>query len=74
MLKKRYSLSIQGKNHHWTFDVMVDPQYINEWRADGIIIEEIHNTIPVWIVDCGLTKQWCFFQDCFNFKNPFSRK
>ncbi len=73
MAKKLYGLAIKGKEHTWSFDVYVDSRYVEEWREDGIDIEEIVNTIPVWIVDLGLTRAWCFFQDCFYFKNPFRK-
>lgn len=72
-LKKRYCLEISGQNHTWLFEVLVDPKYIKEWRQDGIEISELCNTIPEWIVEAGLTKVWCFFQDIFHFKNPFAK-
>lgn len=72
MAKKLYSLTIQGKDHVWGFDVLVDPQYVEEWRADGITIDEVCNVIPTWVVALGLLRVWCFFQDGFHFKNPFA--
>lgn len=71
MAKKLYGLRIQGDRHFWSFDVMVDPQYVQEWRDDGIEIDEIVNTIPAWITDLGLVRAWCFLQDLFHFKNPW---
>jgi hypothetical protein len=70
-MKKHYSLSIRGRQHSWSFHIMVDPQYVPEWRADGLEINEICNTIPEWIVGAGLIRPWCFLQDLFHFKNPF---
>jgi hypothetical protein len=29
--------------------------------------------VPIWIAMLGLTKPYCFLQDCFNFKNPFKK-
>jgi hypothetical protein len=71
MSKKLYSLSIRGRQHSWNFHVYVDPKYVPEWRADGIEIDEVCNTIPEWVVNAGLLRPWCFFQDLFHFKNPF---
>lgn len=73
MSKKLYGLTIRGNQRIWLFDVYVDSRYVEEWRMDGIDIDDICNTIPVWIVNLGLTKAWCFLQDCFYFKNPFDR-
>lgn len=71
MAKKLYSLTVRGREKVWLFETYVDPRYVKEWRADGVQIEEICNLIPVWVVDRGLTRIWCFFQDLFHFKNPF---
>jgi hypothetical protein len=69
--KKLYSITIRGNEHTWSFDVMVDPRFVEEWRADGIEIDEICNVIPEWIADLGITRLWCFVQDLFHFRNPF---
>lgn len=71
MGKKLLSVTVQGKEKTWIFNFYEEPKYIQDWRNDGLVIDEILNTVPVWIVDCGLLKPWVFFQDVFNFKNPF---
>jgi hypothetical protein len=71
MGKKLLSVTVQGKEKKWSFNFYEDPKYIQEWRNDGLVIYEILNTVPVWVVDFGLLKPWVFFQDVFNFKNPF---
>lgn len=70
MASKRYSLTVHGKRSTWNFDVEVDPKYIEEWRADGIEIDESLGTIPLWVVDIGLARPWWFIQDVFHFRNP----
>lgn len=71
MAKKLMSVDVRGKDHSWSFNFYGDPKYLDEWLADGLDIKTIENIIPEWIVDMGLTRLWCFFQDLFNFKNPF---
>lgn len=62
---------MKGKTKTYSFDVIGDPKYLDEWRAEDIDINELINTIPKWVVDIGMTKPWCFVQDIINFKNPF---
>ena len=69
-MKKTYSITVQGKTNKWSFDFTGNSKHINEWREDGLEIDEIVNTIPEWIVYIGLAGIWMFFQDKFNFKNP----
>ena len=72
MSKKLMSVTVRGYRKTWSFNFYGDPKHLNEWRTDGLEIGEIENVIPVWIVTLGLTRMWCFFQDVFNFKNPFA--
>ncbi len=67
MSDKLLSITIRGNQHKWSFDFYGDPKYLEEWRADGLEIDEIVNVIPVWVVDIGCTGLWCFLQDLFNF-------
>lgn len=72
MTKKLLSITVKGNHHEWSFNFYDDPKYIQEWRDDGLEIDEICNTIPEWVVSFKLVKQWVFLQDLFNFKNPFT--
>lgn len=71
MSKKLLSVTVQGKEETWIFNFYGDPKYIQEWRKDGLAIDEISNIVPIWVVNWGLLKPWIFMQDVFNFKNPF---
>ena len=73
MKQKGWLLDIKGKSGStYSFEVEIDPQYIQEWKGEGInIVGRLENTIPMWVVDIGLTRPWCFFQSLFNFRNPF---
>ncbi len=73
-INKKLAITIKGKHKTWSFNFWGDPKYLDEWRKDGIDVVQIHNTIPVWVVDIGMTRVWCFFQDLFSFKNPFGNK
>ncbi len=72
MSKKLLIIAVRGNQKTWGFNFYGDPKYIQEWRDDGLEIGEVQNVIPGWIVNIGLTRAWCFFQDVFNFKNPWA--
>lgn len=71
MSDKLMSITVQGKRHKWTFDFYSDPKYMQEWIDDGLDVVLIHRRVPMWVVELGLTRVWFFFQDVFNFRNPF---
>lgn len=72
-MKKLLSLEVKGKNKTWSFNFYGDTKYLNDWREDGLNINEVVNTIPEWAVNIRLTRIWIFIQDIFNFRNPFKR-
>ena len=68
-MKKLYSITLIGRNHVWCFDIDAEPHCVDEWREDGLDIDEVINRIPKWYVDAGFpVVVWCFFQDIFNLK------
>jgi len=70
-MKKKCCVTVQGNNHLWSFDVVLDTKYLEEYRADGLEVYVIENSFPTWVADIGMVRVWCFFQDIINFKNPF---
>lgn len=70
-MKKLYSLEIRGKSKEWSFNIYADPKHVEDWREDGLEINEIVNSIPEWVADIGMTRLWIIIQDIFNFRNPF---
>lgn len=73
---KKYSIIVKGNHNTWSFSINGTEQYLDEWRQDGLVIDEIVNTVPGLVVKyLGYTgmKVWFFFQDIFYFKNPFSK-
>ena len=71
MSKSLIGLEVKGRTKSWGFAFYGDPKHIPEWRADGLEVSEIEILIPVWVLNLGLARAWCFVQDLWNFKNPF---
>lgn len=71
MSKKLMLVEVRGRNFTWCFMTEGDPKYLPEWRADGVEIALVENTVPVWVAELGLVRPWCFLQDVFNLRNPF---
>jgi hypothetical protein len=69
--KTLHTVTVRGNGHRWGINTYITKETASDWRADGLEVEEILNVIPVWIVDLGLVRPWCFLQDLFNFRNPF---
>jgi hypothetical protein len=61
-------ITVHGERCTWAFDVLGDPKHLPVWREDGLEVEEICNTIPMWVVNAGFTRLWCRVQDLLNFK------
>lgn len=70
-MKHRYGVHIRGNQHLWIFHVDAPPEHVADWRADGLEVDELYNSIPFWAQQAGLTLLWCFVQDIFHFRNPF---
>ncbi len=71
MFKKRYSLTVRGQNHEWSFTIEALPAHVEDWRAGDLIVDELLNTIPEWVVRVGLLRPWVFLQDMFYLRNPW---
>ena len=70
---KKYAVIVRGNEKEWIFTTFLNPKYINDCLEDGIQIEEVINSVPLWAHQLGLMRIWFFFQDLFNFKNPFKK-
>ncbi len=70
-MKKLMEIEVHGKTCKWGFIFEGDPKYLDDWRADGLVVDEVVNIIPEWVADIGMVRPWCFVQDLLNFKNPF---
>jgi hypothetical protein len=66
-------LSIRGKQSEWGITTPLPMSAIEAMREDGIEVGILENSVPFWMNEAGLTRPWCFFQDIWNFKNPFRK-
>ncbi len=73
LLKKSVSLVVRGKQNEWAVPCDMHQGQIDAMRADGFDIEEPIYTIPVWVAEIGLARPWCFVQDVWALRNPFSK-
>ena len=63
MAVRKLQITVRGREKRWGFMFDGDTRHLADWRADGLEIDEIINTIPEWVVDIGMLKPWCFMQD-----------
>ncbi len=60
---KKLAVEVQGKTKRWEFMFDGDTKYLDEWRADGLVVDEVCNTIPLWVQRNRFTVPWVFIQD-----------
>ena len=63
MAVRKLQITVRGREKQWGFMFDGDTRHLADWRADGLEIDEIINTIPEWVVDIRMLKPWCFMQD-----------
>lgn len=68
---KRWAITVQGDRHEWSFEVRGTDSHVEDWRADGLQVDEVVNSIPAWVVDLGLLRAWCFVEDLLWFRRPW---
>lgn len=59
----RVLLSVRGKRDNWSFCMDVPRAHFDAWKADGLDVVEIENTVPEIVAAIGLTRPWCWLQD-----------
>ena len=63
-------VEVQARDgRRFSFNFYGDPGYLPEWRAAGLDVGEILNTVPEW---WPWPRVWCFVQDVLHLKNPWS--
>ena len=65
-MKQRMCVNVVTKiGRKFGFPFEGDPQYLEDWRAEGLDIDIVENTIPVWAVSFGLLRPWIAMQDAW---------
>ena len=66
-MNKLLSITVKGRNNKYSFNFYGDPKYLEEWRKEGLEIDEVINTVPEWVL-WWLISFYILIQDLFNFK------
>lgn len=66
-MKQHMTIEVRGKDRTWGFPFKGDPAHMEAWRADGLNVSLVVNTIPLWAQRLGLTRIWCRAQDGWGF-------
>ena len=61
-MTRLYSITIQGTQRTWNHLVWAKPEHAEEWRQDGIEVDEVLYIVPDLIQGMGLTRPWCWLQ------------
>jgi hypothetical protein len=62
-MKQTYSITVRGKHHEWSFPIVATESDASDWRADGLEVHQVLNSIPEWAQRLGVTRIWCRGQD-----------
>ena len=62
-MKNKYSITIRGRWHEWAFPIWAEHKHVEEWRRDGLIIDEILHEIPQWAANMGLSGLWIWLHE-----------
>lgn len=69
MRKKRYSLMVRGRTKQWSFDLWAAPEHVEDWREDGLIVDELIATAPQWAFDIGIGRLWMWVDEILGYLN-----
>ena len=70
-MKKPLQIVVQGKTASFAFNFRGDPKHIPEWNAQGLQVDEVVNSVPVWVVRARLTRLWIAVQDSWSWLRIF---
>ena len=57
----KHAIEIKGREYVW--HVYVQDNAVDEMRADGIEVLDMHHAVPMWVFNIDLTGLWCATQD-----------
>ena len=55
-MTRLYSITIQGDQRTWNHLVWANPEHADEWRQDGIEVDEVLYIVPDLVQSMGLTR------------------
>jgi hypothetical protein len=61
-MTRLYSITIQGTQRTWNHLIWANPEHAEEWRQDGIEVDEVLYIVPDLVQSMGLTRPWCWLQ------------
>lgn len=62
-MRRTYTIGVQGRSGaRYEFPFEGEPEHLPGWLAEGFEIDEVLNTIPLWVQRLGLTRPWCRMQ------------
>lgn len=64
-MKRRMFVEVSGRSSLWMFEFYGDPAHLADWRADGLEVNEIVGTVPLWVARIGLARPWVAAQDAW---------
>jgi len=66
-MQKKYSVKVHAR---WDVVFHATPAQVADMRADGLVIDEICNTVPDWM-PAPLVRSWCRAQDAWQWLRLF---
>ena len=66
-MKRWYSIDVHAR---WSVPFQATPAQVADMRADGLVIDEICNTVPSWLPH-WLVRPWCRLQDGWQWMKLF---
>jgi len=70
-MKRKYHVTVKGCEREWGFTVVGEPEHAEDWRADGLEVDEICNSIPLWVRHEPMLTIWILAQDFWQWLRLF---
>lgn len=61
-MKRPMSIEVRGRAHRWIFNFDGDPSHLEDWRADGLEVNELQGSVPFEIAGTPLMRPWLWLQ------------
>ena len=67
---KRMLITVRGLRKEWTFTFYGEPEWLDEWRADGLEIYIVDAMFPHWVAALGAPaiRAWTFMARLLSFR------